>query len=305
MPKLVIKLAASAPADAEVARDGVALGAVSLAMPLPSDPGKHLVVVRAKGFDDRTFEIQLGEGETKELEVTAGAKQAEATTPPAPTTTPTATTVATTAAPLASAPRDLPPATGSTMRTTGLVIAGVGVVGLGVGTAFGLVAMSKQSTAGCNGNVCPSASAGATRDDAQNAGNLSTIFFLAGGALVVGGGALWLLAPKAKVTSLAMAGAGVLGLGVGTAFGLMAMSKKSDADAGCVGNVCTSVTAGAARSDARSAGDTSTAFFVAGGAVAAAGLTAWLLAPRSGAPRMEAVPNVGLNGAGVTLRGSF
>src|SRR6266542_2778092 len=69
MPKLAVKLALDAPLHSGVTRDGAELGQVSLGMPLPIDPGKHTVVARGGGFE-RTYNIVLVEGETKELEVT-------------------------------------------------------------------------------------------------------------------------------------------------------------------------------------------------------------------------------------------
>jgi hypothetical protein len=92
---------------------------------------------------------------------------------------------------------------------------------------------------------------------------------------------------------------GGAGLAAGAIFGLEAMSKKSDA--GCSSNQCSG---GSAREDiqsARSDGNLSTAFFIAGGVLAAAGLTLWALAPGS----VQATPAVGSNTAGVVVRGAW
>src|SRR4051812_16187046 len=48
LPKLTV-VVAGAPADAEVVRDGVVLGGASMGVPLPVNPGVHVLVVRAAG----------------------------------------------------------------------------------------------------------------------------------------------------------------------------------------------------------------------------------------------------------------
>jgi hypothetical protein len=80
----------------------------------------------------------------------------------------------------------------------GLTIAGVGVVGLGIGTAFGVIAMSKKNQVD---DLCPdetkcTADGIAINDEAKSAGIVSTIAFIAGGVLVVGGVVVWLATPS-------------------------------------------------------------------------------------------------------------
>jgi hypothetical protein len=82
-----------------------------------------------------------------------------------------------------------------------------------------------------------------------------------------------------RVMALGVAGVGVVGLGVGTVFGVMAMQRKSDAqNGGCAGQVCPS-SAAPARDDARRDATLSTVFFVGGGVLAVAGATLWFLSP--------------------------
>ena len=45
MPSLIIKLAPGSPSGAEVLRDGTELGAISLGLALPTDPGPHTLIV--------------------------------------------------------------------------------------------------------------------------------------------------------------------------------------------------------------------------------------------------------------------
>jgi hypothetical protein len=85
-------------------------------------------------------------------------------------------------------------------RTAGAIVAGAGVVGIGVGAVFGFVALSNRSDARSTcGDPdpahCHDQSGLASWHDAKTAGTISTIAFVAGGALLATGGALWFLAP--------------------------------------------------------------------------------------------------------------
>jgi hypothetical protein len=107
-----------------------------------------------------------------------------------------------------------------------------------------------------------------------------------------------------KTVGLVVAGVGVVGLGVGAYFGLSAISKNSDANNGhcdSSSNLCDAQGV-QMRSDAVSAGNTSTIAFIAGGVLTAAGLGLWIFAPSSS---VQAGPTVGSGGAGMALRGAF
>jgi serine/threonine-protein kinase len=80
---------------------------------------------------------------------------------------------------------------------------------------------------------------------------------------------------------LAVGGAGVVGVALGTVFGLDAKSKLDDSGAHCgAGNVCDA--AGVElRDDAIGAGTRSTIAFVVGGVMLAAGVILYFTAPRS------------------------
>jgi tetratricopeptide (TPR) repeat protein len=192
--KLALRLAGDAPPGAIVRRDNVELGAGSLGVGLPVDPGVHEVVVSAPGYDDSTLHVTLKEGEAQEFVVSPGPQHPTSTVAPSPP-------------PPAAAP---PRAEGSSsslpvQKTLALTAAGAGVVALVVGTVFGLEArsandssMSNGSTAGCSpDNACGSVGLG-RRDDALRDGNLSTVAFVAGGGLVALGAVLWLTAPKSS-----------------------------------------------------------------------------------------------------------
>jgi hypothetical protein len=80
-----------------------------------------------------------------------------------------------------------------------------------------------------------------------------------------------------KAIGLATTGTGVLGLGVGTFFGLDMLSKRSAA--GCNGTKCPNNGAMSEYRAAQRSGDFATGFFVAGGILTVAGLTLWAGSP--------------------------
>jgi hypothetical protein len=106
-----------------------------------------------------------------------------------------------------------------------------------------------------------------------------------------------------RILALAAGGIGVVGVGLGTVFGLSSKSKHDAAQPNCNGDVCNKDGL-AARNDAISAGNLSTVFFVVGAAGLAGGATLWLTAPSS-ASSVGLAPAAGPGGAGVTLRGKW
>lgn len=82
-----------------------------------------------------------------------------------------------------------------------------------------------------------------------------------------------------KTLAIVALGVGVVGVGVGTVFGLRAKSKLDDAnDAGCSGDTCPNRGALDANDAAANAGTISTVAFIVGGVGLAAGATLWLTA---------------------------
>lgn len=95
---------------------------------------------------------------------------------------------------------------GSTQRTIGLALGGAGVVGLVVGSVFGLVSKSTYDNAfhECHDN--PNACSPQGAQDGQTAhtqATISTVGFIAGGALLAGGAVLYFTAPKAGAVEIA------------------------------------------------------------------------------------------------------
>ena len=161
IPKLTVVLTGATP-DAEVVRDGVALGAASMGVPLPVNPGAHTLVVRAKGHEDTSENVTIAEGETKRFELKLGApKRAGASAPVGDDK----------AAPSGG--------------TSPLVYVGFGtaVAGVAVGSIFGIITLGKGSDAkdACPSGVCSSQSAVDDAKSGQTFGTISTIGFIVGG----------------------------------------------------------------------------------------------------------------------------
>jgi hypothetical protein len=192
----------------EVRRDGVALQEAELGSAIPVDPGMHVIEAAAPGKQPWSSKIQVGADAAK-VAVEIPALQAASGSPGAPGATPI---VATTTAPSGEPPADKP-ASGSAMRTTGLVFGGVGVVGIGLGTFFGLQASSKWSEAKSKCTDYPFGCGAEGQDlqtSAKSQATISTVMFVAGGALLATGAVLYFTAPKQQNVAL--------GIGPGSAF---------------------------------------------------------------------------------------
>lgn len=107
-----------------------------------------------------------------------------------------------------------------------------------------------------------------------------------------------------EISGLVVGGIGIVGLGIGTYFGLSAVSKNSDAEAGyCTSDICQRVEdlekVNAARSNAR----ISNLAFAAGGTALATGLLIYWLAPASRKTGWNVVPAMADNGVHLALSG--
>jgi hypothetical protein len=145
LPRLSIRLAPGAPAGAKVVHNAVELGAGSLETPLPVDPGDHVVEVTAPGRMPQRFTLSIAAGETRQIDVTAGAPVSDE-------------------APAAAAPGTSP------LRIAGFVSAGVAAAGLGAAIATGVVAMQKKSVVDANCNPAPVSTCNQTGFDAAQTG---------------------------------------------------------------------------------------------------------------------------------------
>jgi hypothetical protein len=120
-----------------------------------------------------------------------------------------------------------------------------------------------------------------------------------------------------RVGGIVVGAAGVVGLGLGAVFGIVAASDWSSAKAACNGKPvsCTTSPNSPGFQDEGSASTMatiSTVGFIAGGVLAAGGLVVFLTAPQraasaasASAPGIGVVPSAGPDGTGMMLRGWF
>jgi hypothetical protein len=184
----------------EIRRDGVVVSQAEWGVPIPVDPGAHVVEASAPTKKPWQTTLTIASGTL-------------ATTVEIPTLEDAPAAPAAAVAPPALPPPENqppPPSTpqnddaGHTQRILGVVTGAVGIVGLGVGTAFVLSAHSHydDSLANCTSskNVCNAAGV-SERNSALSAGNLATVFFSVGAAAVAGGAVLWFTAPSSPSSS--------------------------------------------------------------------------------------------------------
>jgi len=190
LSKILLTVAANAPLDLEIQRDGVLVGRAQWGLAIPADPGQHTIVAHAPGRTPWQRDIDLTEpGATIEVAIP---ELALAPPPPPPAA----------AAPAPAPPPEPPSKDGKessalgTQHYVALGVGGLGVVGVVVGSIFGLQSMAKGDEAAlhCDGGDCRDMEGVTLLDDARSAGNVSTIAFIVGGVGLAGGALLWFTA---------------------------------------------------------------------------------------------------------------
>lgn len=187
LPKYAVKVTAPPPGlSLTVAGEPVD---VSLDVPVPIDPGTYPVEAKAPGRVSWQGQLTATEGKVSELAVPElAAVSAEVPERPPQPGTP-----------------------GRGRRITGVAFTVVGAGGLVAGAVFGAMARSHNEDAKtlCGGDLdrCDPLQTNAAQvkvDDARSAARLSTIGFIAGGALAAAGIVLYVTAPKRERLSVAV-----------------------------------------------------------------------------------------------------
>jgi hypothetical protein len=199
------------PPELRITRDGDVVSRAEWGVPIPVDPGTH--VVQATATSRTTFErtVEIGaDGRTTEVLVQLVEASGGAPAPaPAPAPTPAPAHHATDRpASLASPPSS---AAGlSTQKTIGIALGGAGVVAIGVGAVTGAMTLGRRSDLDRMCSAYPlgctsPAEARGVNDDAQSLATVSTVAFVAGGVLLAAGAVLFFTAPKAQAWGLHVA----------------------------------------------------------------------------------------------------
>ena len=180
----------------EVRRNGELVSGVLWNSPVPVDPGPYTIEASAPGRKTWSTVATVGANGAV-VTVTVPPLDPGEVPPPVPPLAHDDAPTATTTPEAESTPSAGDPA--GVEKIAALALGGAGIVSIGIGSIFGLKSISKHSDyeALCVGTVC-SPSAAPIHDDAVAAGNVSTVAFLLGGALVAGGAVLWVVAQKAS-----------------------------------------------------------------------------------------------------------
>ena len=192
--------------DVKVTMDGVAVATRLDGAALTVEPGEHSFEFTTAGYPPVLKTLVLREGVKRRQEQIVFA-------PIGGPVDPAPTTIAPASEPVPPAP---PAESGEGRRILAYVLGGAGVVGLGLGAVFALKAKSTydDSNAYCPGGPTHCNELGVSGGkDASAQATVSTISFIAGGALLASGIVVFVTAPKdGGVTvqpTVGMAGAGL------------------------------------------------------------------------------------------------
>ena len=222
VPSVIINVKGSAAPRVTV--DGVEVPSVALGVKRPADPGKHLVRAQGVGVSPVEVTITLAEGKSETVNVElkpgpGGLPPAVVAPPPPGVVPPPPATTAPIALPPSGPAPDQGSSSGPLRRTVGFVGLGVGAAGLILGGAMGGLALSKHADLlkTCPAGHCAPGSEGTNQskiDSYNTMGTVSTVGFIAGGALAATGLILVVTAPKASPQAAAvtpLVGLGYLG----------------------------------------------------------------------------------------------
>jgi len=197
VPQLTLVLPASAPDGTIVKRGSLKLGKPSLGVPIPVDPGEHLITTEVPGgaVHEQRVSIEKSEKKTVELEIELPAQTSSGTAPP-PTTTTQSATLDTRSV-----------ASGSSGRTLAYIVGGIGLVGLATGGVTGGLALSKKKTIDdhCVETRCDHEGKQAA-DSAKTFALISTIGFAVGAAGLAASAVLLITAPSSSEKGVARIG---------------------------------------------------------------------------------------------------
>ena len=208
VPRLSLRLAASAPEATKLTRDGVVVGRASQGEPLPVNPGDHVLVVSAPGFRERTVPLTLREGESRDVELAPGDPLAPASTVVAPPPAVPSATLSTSAASPPAAPPRAAEAPSSGARGIGHALVGGGVAALALGAVAGILAVQRRGVVRdhCDPALrCDDDGLKAT-GDFRTLATASTVAFAIGVAGVGAGGYLLLTAAPASTAQVTFGG---------------------------------------------------------------------------------------------------
>ena len=204
-----------------VTLDDAEVPAAALGIPRPADPGRHVIRARAAGFANGEATVTLVEGRTEKvvLELKPGESTVPATPPPAAAAPGALAPAGTT-----TEPQPTPPPThskGSGLRMVSYGAIGLGAAGLVVGGITGGLAIGAHNTfindCGGTSHCAPSLQPKyqGDLDSYHTMAGISTVAFIAGGAVAATGVVLLLTGPSPSPSTATVTpaiGLGYLGI---------------------------------------------------------------------------------------------
>jgi hypothetical protein len=209
-PRLIKLTIVAKDRDAEVKLDGNPLDSAVLGTPVPVDPGKHTVDASAKGKKPWSTSVDVSE-KNKAPSLDIPALEDEPAPPPPGGDENKGRTVE---------PPGEDEGGGSNMKTIGIAVGAIGIAGIGVGSFFGIRASEKwkEAKTHCNSSYeCDQTGVDLT-EQARSSGNIATLGFVAGGAMLIAGVVLFFTAPSGKPANRVKVGVGPGSLLVGGSF---------------------------------------------------------------------------------------
>ena len=198
MPRLTVNRVEPSYEGIEIRRDGVLLEGVALGVALPTDPGKHEVLVTAPGHADKRYTIDLAERDSKVLDVAPGPASAlpivaAPISPKAPAASQGSPANRTVEDPTSDISHS---SIWNAQRVTAVGAAGLGVVGLGLAEYSWSRANSQhdEARATCNPNCTDEGRQ--KQADAVSSVRLTSAMLVVGSVLIASGAVLWFTAPK-------------------------------------------------------------------------------------------------------------
>lgn len=207
IPTIVIELQGATPDDVTLSVDGNAISSGMVGVTLPVDPGRH-EAIGVRGETRVRADVEVKEGESKVVRLSFPKEAAvippvvDAPGAPLPAREPerpaTPTPAAVVATPVTPAVSDSPRA--PLTKTLGWVSLAAGGVGLGTGIATGIVVLGKKSALKDSAECEAPLRCLPTKQDEVSSYNslrtVSTVSFIAGGALLGLGVGLLLVTPS-------------------------------------------------------------------------------------------------------------
>lgn len=192
----------------EVRRDGALVASAALGLPVPIDPGPHVVEASAPGGTAFRARIDVKAPERgapcpQTVVAVPAMLEGEHAAPAVAQIAPTAVDAGPSRAAHAGG-GPLPPAPWGASHTIAVAAAAGGLVAIGASTIFALQASSTKSDADalCTSAGCTSEGKSLLADAGQSA-DIATVTFVIGAALLTTGAVLWLASPSFRASSSA------------------------------------------------------------------------------------------------------